>query len=712
MRDATARPHRRGRLHGAVLVGALMAVGLAASGLFATPAHAQPHGEGFVDLVITHEYGHSRVNQPTFEHVFFTVHNLGTAEARGVTVDFLLDKLEVDWGRSGGADIPQPSSVRDLQMGGGQQSFTWVVGNVSPGRSTASGMDFSTKRNSSISNPPPYVIGSIRAEVSSWTFESPELRKNNVRKAYAYANLNYGHWTFGPGPGLNLSVDNLAPTPSSPDVDFGLTVRSRNVGDVAFRQFSGAIADIEIRVELSRGLRFKDGWTPPDGFTKSSSQSATWSPGDLSFHTDHQVPPSARLPFGREIEIQTSLTSDSLADVPLEERCISAWVEDSFPPPDPYFVMGSLKQCLGDDPKVLFQSGEIDLFTVYPCAGSNTITYPCRDEDGVSGLDNGLELVATVETPYSQYLRTYGVGRSDTGASVILRPGSVVIQVKDPAGRVVNGGIVTWQTGGGDTNIGVSLNQDLDVVAAATGWSNAKDRVTATGADETTQKPGTLSIKYQYCDVNDPQYCHNENANADNADFGNPYPFSDQYGTYSAEVFYEMGALGTYLITRSYKGTKSSTEYTASARFIIHVGPVADLELQAAWDAPGVLTLTALNHGPDHPPAARVEVTLPPGLRSVRSEASRGTYSNGVWDIGTLETTEYLMAVGTAKGATLTLYTEPAANTGTPNEMITASIENGGLLRPHQDQRPQLRQRPGLRGVSPLRLHPALRRLL
>ena len=159
-----------------------------------------------------------------------------------------------------------------------------------------------------------------------------------------------------------------------------------------------------------------------------------------------------------------------------------------------------------------------------------------------------------------------------------------------------------WQTGGGDTDSGVSLNQDLDVAVAAGGWTDAKDRVTATAVDGSA-KPGTLSIKYQYCDP-DPQYCHNEHTNADNAGFGAAYPFSDQFGSYSATVFYEMGALGTYLTTRSYKGTKSGTEYTASAEFLIHVGPVADLEAVAAWQTPEGLAVAAANNGPDDSPGA------------------------------------------------------------------------------------------------------------
>ena len=66
------------------------------------------------------------------------------------------------------------------------------------------------------------------------------------------------------------------------------------------------------------------------------------------------VIPNNKPPF-QEIAIQAQLTqSDSLDDIPLEERCITAWVSSSKPPPDPRYPLRRLTQCLGDDPLVLF----------------------------------------------------------------------------------------------------------------------------------------------------------------------------------------------------------------------------------------------------------------------------------------------------------------------------------------------------------------------
>ena len=161
---------------------------------------------------------------------------------------------------------------------------------------------------------------------------------------------------------------------------------------------------------------------------------------------------------------------------------------------------------------------------------------------------------------------------------------------------------------------------------------------------------------------------------------GVPFNYFPQYSTY--KVAFDFYSLGTYQVNYDVTMPDSSdTPFTAVGTYTFHVGPAAELELQAAWDAPGVLTLTAVNHGPDNAPAVQVEVTPPPGLRFLRGEASQGTYHddgvNPVWHIGELETPEYRRLLNRpGSGEALTIYTEPAVNTGTPGGKVTASIEN------------------------------------
>ena len=162
--------------------------------------------------------------------------------------------------------------------------------------------------------------------------------------------------------GLLLSVDELGPA-AGDDLNFDLTAQNLSGAHAPVSDFIDLIGDIEIRVELSSGLEFKSttDWTRPTGFV-TAGPLATWKPDPVDSKNDTM---QTALPSSREIEIQTQLTSDSLDDIPLEERCITAWVADSTPPPQADYVLGSLKQCLGDDPTVLFEEGN------WPCSLSS-----------------------------------------------------------------------------------------------------------------------------------------------------------------------------------------------------------------------------------------------------------------------------------------------------------------------------------------------------
>ncbi len=161
--------------------------------------------------------------------------------------------------------------------------------------------------------------------------------------------------------------------------------------------------------------------------------------------------------------------------------------------------------------------------------------------------------------------------------------------------------------------------------------------------------------------------------------------------TFNVNQVVHFGALGIYQVTPAFSFTHKTIDadsdgnkdvFTASGTYTFHVGPVTELELQAAWDAPGVFTLTALNRGPDIPPAARVTVKSPPGLRFARGETGQGSFdaASGVWNIGRLETSDYRRAGYMPEGVTLTVFTEPtgavAQTDNAKDQEITASIKN------------------------------------
>ena len=95
-------------------------------------------------------------------------------------------------------------------------------------------------------------------------------------------------------------------------MSFGLTAYDL-YPSAADTGYINAIADINIKVELSNGLEFKEGWDPPDEFVKSDSQSATWQPEPVDRRADTS---SIAFPVSREIEIEAQLTSDKLGRDP------------------------------------------------------------------------------------------------------------------------------------------------------------------------------------------------------------------------------------------------------------------------------------------------------------------------------------------------------------------------------------------------------------
>lgn len=405
----------------------------AAAFLFLGTARAQEGTEyDYVDLIVTYEYSNSI-------EVEYTVRNIGTATATGVTVSFLLEDLEAGTFETFPGTAPAPPTDKST-VDSTNQSFTWEVGTLPPG-GTPGILKFYTRKHDNSSGD---MVSVITATASSHQPEPGFLSSNNAIKVYtdtpaSGASKHMRHNLLA----LLLSVEDLSPDAGG-DVGFDLTARQLGVGSGST---SNLVEEIEIQVELSDGLKFKESWTPTaaDKFTIAAGrQSATWKPDAVDGDSVDKTRPGSR-----EIDIQVQLTSDSLNDIPLKERCITAWVEDSIPPPNPAFALGRLTQCLGDDPPVLFQDGSVGALTPFPCGKNSSnvavgfTTYPCGD-------DLGIELAAAIPSDLSLSftdsaevydpainLRSQGVGRLDRTLNGrpygwnILHPESVVIHVQD-----------------------------------------------------------------------------------------------------------------------------------------------------------------------------------------------------------------------------------------------------------------------------------------
>ena len=247
---------------------------LAAAVVFAGPVRAQEGTEySYVDLVMFYEY-------QTDEDVEYSVQNNGTATATGVSVSFLLEDLQAGASFTFAASTIPPIITDKETVDTTNQRFTWVVGNMPPG-SASEKLVFRTALHSGHTSTG--RIGSIRAEASSFSPEPDVLLANNVKEFYSYADTTSGNtlhmrlnWLA-----LLLSVDDLRPA-AGENLNFDLTAYNPLGGGT---DTINLIANAKVKVELSKGLKFKTGWNPSDVTVASDRQSATWSPED----TDAQI---------------------------------------------------------------------------------------------------------------------------------------------------------------------------------------------------------------------------------------------------------------------------------------------------------------------------------------------------------------------------------------------------------------------------------------
>ena len=643
------------------------------------PVQAQEErGYDYVDLIVNYEYDSTDVE--------YRVRNVGTATATGVTVSFLLEDLQT-------YAFVSSSSITSTNEGTNQR-FTWEVGTLPPG-GTSTDLTFSTSLHTGLHTVPVNKqVGVVTATASSNQPEPGFLLPNNVAKVYSYASSTTGSTLHMSGNrlGLLLTVDDLRPDAEG-NVNFGLTARNLNAEASIIGDYINLIGDIEIRVELSDGLEFKSAgdWTRPTGFT-TSGRSATWKPKAVDSKTDPNS--HAAFPVLRDITIQTQLTSDSLDDIPREERCIAAWVEDSKPPPNPDYVLGSLRQCLGDDPTVLLRKGSIGLLIPFPCIG--TVNRICQDLNGDNASDSKVNVAAAAplldETvnldthdSVDLDLRSQDIVHRETFRNItntaFLNPENVIVQVKDPEGRVndtyATHSLVTsgpsWQTGRKTTSTNTPLAHRLSVPGVLVTYTR-KTLAIQPGETSTqwTALNQALSVAKDGKDAQSKIRLRSNSTGKTTSNFPFDLTAPKSLTTTSTSVipyFFQFSELGTYSITYHANATHSGTVYPpresgqhryATGTFTVHVGPIAELEVRDGGASPhapagrNALTIFAANNGPDSTLGARV-TKLPKGAEVLH--ISQGSYDGtaGEWDIGELEDSGLLRARGFPGHATLVL---------------------------------------------------------
>ena len=374
-------------------------------------------------------------------------------------------------------------------------------------------------------------------------------------------------------------------------------------------------------------------------------------------------------------------------------KCLNAELTVERPRADP--SDNTVEICFEDISRTLFQAGETDLFTIYPCVGVST--HPCTSAD-------------TVE------IATIGGSAAENGGipspDIIMRPEDVVIQVKDPGARandntansVNRGNNTSWQTNstgtGGRVKSGVEITLSLsEFNDELPDWDNvvrtmsvrglidagAADQVCDSGDPSPPCAPGRMKVRFSstgntFFDPN-PTYMRS--------------PLSLNTSRNPSAIFAEFEKLGTYVVEYKATATRSSTatlhpsmSYTDTGTYTFHVGPIAELEVRDGGPVPQLepdqtaFSIVAVNNGPDDALGAKVEVTLPEGATLVRAIPSAGTYDNGVWDVAGLQLKGYYPAGGRRlEGEDLTLIVN--CPTGGCGE-ATAHIYNDNVNHPYQ----------------------------
>ena len=486
------------------------------------------------------------------------------------------------------------------------------------------------------------------AEITeSYPAEPPGFQHNNATENWFMVRSDGFHQYTDADAGVGIGVSDRFPSTGGnttftvhavnvPKSSPGTTVRQRNQTQL----------DVQVRIDLSPGLSLSGLPQAPSG-TSFDARTGIWDVGDLG-----TLAARAKL-----LPVTVNLTDNA---VPLEERCLTAEVVRAVP----WFILDQSKRendtatvCLGEPP-LLLTGGNFDLFFFHSCV--NDTSYPCTSADT-------LELVARAVRSSAPLP---GLDRIDAGyvrrpdITRYLQPKEITLQVGGPYGP--GGGVRTMDASGEPV---WSTAESFDLKDSQTDlpddvWSDAREDFTVTGPDG-GQLPGTFVINFESESIPDIEITDTTKV------IGEPF------GTgYDAALALESDNLGTYLLTVDIRATHSTEgQLSDSGTYTLHVGPVADLEVRDAGGSPDVApaqrayAVAAINNGPDTAPA--VQVTLTGAPENARAIASQGTYSNGVWTLGELESRDLGEAEGKTHVATLTLITDES----TPPE-ISATIEN------------------------------------
>ena len=612
---------------------------LAATFAFFAPAQAQD--ETYVDL---------SVEVTRSSAWYFIARNHGTEDAYGVTVDIEIADQTIHSTVEGSFKQNSGTTCSGNIPGTTCISGIWTVGALEPGEEI--GLTISPKLAPGLPccmNAATPWAAPARAEIKNTVpGEAEFLKHDNTDVNWIRVN-QLGGGTL-PAEGVywleSASVDD--PLPEAGDtVNFSLAWRMDRFTLMRDTSLYGA----RLRLGLSPGMGTLRA-TAPEGTTFAADPDLprTWNWDVGTPHLVDSIPVAEPI----SLEVSTTLDDPLPEGVTLSDLCLTAEITAERPDNVAQHAT-SAKVCLGEDPVTLFQTGETDLWDLFPCVG--VTTYPCSSTDTVELVINGREAATAA-----------GVINRSVSNEAILDPGKVVIHVNDPDGRSQVSGSTVWRTG---SNEGDAAGIISGVVASARLPSPDFDQYSFSISDSTPGgKPGTVRI------------VNRANTSFVILDIDDQTSIGPVSTTSTAiSMLFEFGELGTYEmdITASADHVGTDTQYSDTSTFTFHVGPMAELEVRDGDSNPAVptgqraFTIVAVNNGPDHAPAAQVTVTDWNTDHYVSHSATAGTFDHvtGVWTIGELRESGHQQAATGRDGEVLTIITGAAGDTE-----IEAAISN------------------------------------
>ena len=332
-----------------VVMAALLAVGAASAGV----AHAHGGGDSHLplaDLSIDSEYTSVTGSSDDYWQIIVENNTVGNHPGFG----FRSVQVEIITTYPSGATATTMRAISGLPSGGRKK------------------IEFRNFRRN------PDQVGGARVEariVGTSPEESPGFQSNNVTELW-FVNPALGPLVYTDGDtAVAVSISDRFPQAEGETTFTAAASRPYRINFGINRSNDHTQFDVQVKITLSPGLAFAG---TPQAATSTTFDASTgiWDVGTLSLGTV-------------SLSVPVTLSGVSLADLPLAERCMTAEVVRAVP----WFASDPSKRendtataCLGEYPKVLLTSGELNLFDFFPCVG--VTAYPCTSADT-------LELVAS-----------------------------------------------------------------------------------------------------------------------------------------------------------------------------------------------------------------------------------------------------------------------------------------------------------------------------